>query len=101
MRQACVTKTYRLAYREQFLQSYRKAESALPESTGPTGKQSARKRARSVWSGGKAAKPYLSLPWLTSKEQRFRSVSMPLGLSQFPQPLRGYSQSDQACWEST
>jgi hypothetical protein len=38
---------------------------------------------------------------LTSKEQRFRSVSMPLGLSQFPQPLRGYSQSDQACWEST
>ena len=37
-------------------------ESALPESTGPTGKRSARKRACSVWSGGKAAKPYLSLP---------------------------------------
>ena len=36
--------------------------SALPESTGPTGKRSARKRACSVWSGGKAAKPYLSLP---------------------------------------
>src|SRR5262249_53545091 len=29
---------------------------------GPTGKRSARKRACSVWSGGKAAKPYLSLP---------------------------------------
>src|SRR4029434_10731018 len=38
-------------------------ESALPESTGPTGKRSARKRACSVWSGGKAARPYLSLPW--------------------------------------
>src|SRR5262249_12998922 len=38
-------------------------ESALPESTGPTGKRSARKRACSVWSGGKAAKPYLSLPY--------------------------------------
>jgi hypothetical protein len=37
-------------------------ESALPESTGPTGKRSARKRACSVWSGGTAAKPYLSLP---------------------------------------
>jgi len=37
-------------------------ESALPESTGPTGKRSARKRACSVWSGGKAVKPYLSLP---------------------------------------
>ena len=37
-------------------------ESALPESTGPTGKRSARKRACSVWSGGKAAKPYLLLP---------------------------------------
>jgi hypothetical protein len=36
--------------------------SALPESTGPTGKRSARKRACSVWSGGKAAKPYLSRP---------------------------------------
>src|SRR6516164_755847 len=36
--------------------------SALPESTGPTGKRRARKRACSVWSGGKAAKPYLSLP---------------------------------------
>src|SRR5438105_2300648 len=40
-------------------------ESALPESTGPTGKRSAGKRACSVWSGGKAAKPYLSLPnWM-------------------------------------
>jgi predicted nucleic acid-binding protein len=38
-------------------------ESALPESTGPTGKRSARKRACSVWSGGKAVKPYLSLPY--------------------------------------
>jgi hypothetical protein len=28
----------------------------------PTGKRSARKRACSVWSGGKAAKPHLSLP---------------------------------------
>ena len=37
-------------------------ESALPESTGPTGKRSAVKVARSVWSGGKAVKPYLSLP---------------------------------------
>src|SRR6516165_5695310 len=36
--------------------------SALPESTGPTGKRRARKRACSVWSGGKAARPYLSLP---------------------------------------
>ena len=36
-------------------------ESALPESTGPTGKRSARKRACSVWSRGAAAKPYLSL----------------------------------------
>jgi len=35
--------------------------SALPESTGPTGKRRARKRACSVWSGGKAARPYLSL----------------------------------------
>ena len=41
-------------------------ESALPESTGPTGKRSARKRACSVWSGGKAAKPYLSLPSKTA-----------------------------------
>ena len=40
--------------------------SALPESTGPTGKRRARKRACSVWSGGKAARPYLSLPgWVT------------------------------------
>jgi hypothetical protein len=37
-------------------------ESALPESTGPTGKRSARKRACSVGSGGKAVKLYLSLP---------------------------------------
>jgi hypothetical protein len=37
-------------------------ESALQESEGPTGKRSARKRACSVWRGGKAAKPYLSLP---------------------------------------
>jgi hypothetical protein len=37
-------------------------ESALPESIGPTGKRNARKRACSVWSGGKAVKPYLSLP---------------------------------------
>ena len=41
-------------------------ESALPESTGPTGKRSARKRACSVWSGGKAARPYLSLPELAA-----------------------------------
>jgi hypothetical protein len=40
----------------------RHGASALSESTGPTGKRSARKRACSVWSGGKAAKPYLSLP---------------------------------------
>jgi hypothetical protein len=37
------------------------SEIPLPESTGPTGKRSARKRACSVWSGGKAAKSYLSL----------------------------------------
>jgi hypothetical protein len=36
--------------------------SALSEYTGPTGKRSAVKVARSVWNGGKAAKPYLSLP---------------------------------------
>ena len=40
-------------------------ESALPESTGPTGKRRARKRACSVWSGGKAVKPYLSLPFMS------------------------------------
>jgi hypothetical protein len=38
-------------------------ESALPESTGPTGKRSAVKVARSVWGRGKAARPYL-LPQL-------------------------------------
>jgi len=37
--------------------------STLPASIGPTGKRSARKRAGSVWSGGKAAKPYLSLSY--------------------------------------
>jgi hypothetical protein len=37
-------------------------ESTLSESTGPTGKRSAVKVARSVWNGGKAVKPYLSLP---------------------------------------
>jgi len=42
-------------------------ESALPESTGPTGKRSARKRACSVWSGGKAVRPYLSLPCYSVK----------------------------------
>jgi hypothetical protein len=37
-------------------------ESALSESTGPTGKRSASKDACSVWKGGKTAKSYLSLP---------------------------------------
>jgi hypothetical protein len=37
-------------------------ESALAESTGPTGKRSASKDARSVWKGGKTVKSYLSLP---------------------------------------
>ena len=39
------------------------SESALPESTGPTGKRSASKDARSVWKGGKTVKSYLSLPY--------------------------------------
>ena len=43
-------------------------ESALPESTGPTGKRSAGKLACSVWSGGKAVKPYLSLPLLRTHD---------------------------------
>ncbi len=34
--------------------------SALPASTGPTGKRRARQRACAVWSGGQAAKPSLS-----------------------------------------
>jgi hypothetical protein len=34
---------------------------AQSESCGPTGKRSAGKLACSVWSGGKAARPYLSL----------------------------------------
>ena len=53
-------------------------ESALPESTGPTGKRSARKRACSVWSGGKAAKPYLSLPIYTYSRSQglFAGVSL-------------------------
>src|SRR5262245_7161716 len=51
-------------------------ESALPESTGPTGKRSARKRACSVWSGGKAARPYLSLPgWVTIGSTRQPTAS--------------------------
>ena len=43
-------------------------ESALPESTGPTGKRSAPKDARSVWKGGKTVKSYLSLPKKVAKE---------------------------------
>ena len=39
-------------------------DSALDEYLHPTGKRSAVKVARSVWSGGKAVKPYLSLPFL-------------------------------------
>ena len=50
-------------------------ESALPESTGPTGKRSARKRACSVWSGGKAAKPYLSLPYTATHGRVCRKLS--------------------------
>ena len=49
-------------------------ESALSEATGPTGKRSARKRARSVWSAGKAAKPYLSLPWREQSRPATRRV---------------------------
>jgi len=69
-------------------------ESALPESTGPTGKRSARKRACSVWSGGKAAKPYLSLPkyanrtldrWLAEQQVGYRIevVERPVGAQGF------------------
>src|SRR6266545_3714781 len=36
-------------------------QSALDESFGPTGKRRAGKLACAVWSGGKAARPYLSL----------------------------------------
>jgi len=42
--------------------SVRIDESVLSEATSPTGKRSARKRACSVWSGGKAATPDLLLP---------------------------------------
>src|SRR5215831_9860613 len=66
-------------------------ESALPESTGPTGKRSARKRACSVWSGGKAAKPYLSLPyWLCERalkpklcSQFHRNIWIPKRIGRF------------------
>ena len=37
------------------------SESARSEYLGPTGKRSAGKLACSVWSGGKAVRPYLSL----------------------------------------
>ena len=37
-------------------------QSARSKYCGPTGKRSAGKLACSVWSGGKAVKPYLSLP---------------------------------------
>jgi hypothetical protein len=40
-------------------------ESALGQYVGPTGKPGAVKVARPVWSGGKAVKPYLSLPFET------------------------------------
>jgi len=36
---------------------------ALAKYVGPTGKSGAVKVARPVWSGGKAVKPYLSLPF--------------------------------------
>ena len=36
-------------------------KSARSKYSGPTGKRSAGKLARSVWSGGKAVRPYLSL----------------------------------------
>jgi hypothetical protein len=48
-------------------------ESALPESTGPTGKRSASKDARSVWKGGKTVKSYLSLP-MSDKSPLFVSA---------------------------
>ena len=68
--------------------------SALPASTGPTGKRRARKRACSVWSGGKAAKPYLSLPkyanrtldrWLAEQQVGYRIevVERPVGAQGF------------------
>ena len=38
-------------------------EAALAQYVGPTGKPGAVKVARPVWSGGKAVKPYLSLPF--------------------------------------
>ena len=50
--------------------------SALPESTGPTGKRRARKRACSVWSGGKAARPYLSLP--SGNRRSYRGGAVPV-----------------------
>src|SRR5215510_15605304 len=50
-------------------------DSALPESTGPTGKRSARKRACSVWSGGKAVKPYLSLPYYRKMPPAHQSLA--------------------------
>src|SRR4029453_944810 len=56
-------------------------ECALPESTGPTGKRRARKRACSVWSGGKAAKPYLSLP----------STTMPLSCPTYWPTKKGWA----------
>ncbi len=38
-------------------------ESTRTDQCGPTGKRRAGKLARAVWNGGKAVKPYLSLPF--------------------------------------
>jgi len=58
-------------------------ESALAQYVGPTGKPGAVKVARPVWSGGKAVRPYLSLPFhtiphrmLTGKTDVVRSFCM-------------------------
>ncbi len=48
--------------RAPFVDPARQPLQGEPESTGPTGKRSAVKVARSVWNGGKAAKP---LPIIT------------------------------------
>src|SRR6476659_6112289 len=42
---------------------------ALTQYVGPTGKPGAVKVARPVWSGGKAVKPYLSLPFAIRRQR--------------------------------
>jgi hypothetical protein len=61
-------------------------ESALPESTGPTGKQSASKDTCSVWKGERLQSPTYPYPVLKSGAGIVRNAKrFGLGLKPFPQ----------------